>query len=251
MIEEILTKLNEITAANRVQILYACESGSRAWGFPSADSDYDVRFIYLHTPDTYLSIDEPRDTIDLPVNEVLDINGWDLKKALRLFRGSNAALYEWILSPVVYAQSGAFRTRIHTIMNDYFSPKDGMHHYMGVARNSFSALMGEEVKLKKYFYCLRSVLAAMWIAEKQEVPPMEFRILRTMVTDDRWHREVDALLALKATANESTLVPPVALLHQFITLNLAECEEKARAMTRKETDKAPLNQLFRDLLHEI
>ena len=152
MIEEIQTKLNEITAANQVRILYACESGSRAWGFPSADSVYDVRFIYLHTPDTYLSIDEPRDTIDLPVNEVLDINGWDLKKALRLFRGSNAALYEWILSPVVYAQSGAFRTRIHTIMNDYFSPKDGMHHYIGVARNSFSALTGEEVKLKKYFY---------------------------------------------------------------------------------------------------
>ncbi len=81
--------LAEIEAQENVRIVYACESGSRAWGFPSSDSDYDVRFIYLHPLEWYLSIEKRRDVIERPITGVLDVNGWDLRKALQLFRKSN------------------------------------------------------------------------------------------------------------------------------------------------------------------
>jgi len=86
--------LEKIEKEHKVKILFAWESGSRAWGFASKDSDYDVRFIYVHEKNWYFGIDDQRDVIELPVNEVLDVNGWDVRKALRLFRKSNAPLYE-------------------------------------------------------------------------------------------------------------------------------------------------------------
>ena len=89
----IKTKLSNLEDTHGIRILFACESGSRGWGFPSLDSDYDVRFIYANSEDWYLSIDEKRDVIELPVNSDLDINGWDLRKALRLLKKGNATLF--------------------------------------------------------------------------------------------------------------------------------------------------------------
>src|SRR6188768_2678862 len=104
----IVAKLKEVERQYQVKILYACESGSRAWGFASPDSDFDARFIYVHKKEHYLSIEEQRDVIELPIDEVLDINGWELKKALRLFKKSNGPLYEWLQSPIVYMQDEFF-----------------------------------------------------------------------------------------------------------------------------------------------
>src|SRR5688572_12611281 len=164
MKEIIFEKLKSIEHQFDVKILYACESGSRAWGFASPDSDYDVRFIYVHKMDYYLSIDEQRDVIELPINDVLDINGWELRKALRLFRKSNAPLYEWLQSPIVYAADPGFVDGLKSLMSGIFSARAGMHHYLSMAKSVFdSELSGEMVKLKKYFYALRPILAAMWI----------------------------------------------------------------------------------------
>lgn len=251
MTQEIQQKLQEIEAQHNVRILYACESGSRAWGFPSTDSDYDVRFIYTHHADIYLGIDEIKDTIDVPVNAVLDINGWDLKKSLRLFRNTNAAIYEWLQSPIVYRESGSLLADLKAMMPEYFSQRDGLHHYMGIARNSFAALAGEEIKIKKYFYCLRSLLAAMWIVQKKEMPPMEFGILRTIVQDSAWHKEVDRLLVTKTAGDESTLIAPVALLHSFITSNMAICEEAGKELVSTKMPSAPLNKLFKELVYAV
>src|SRR3954464_10534874 len=102
MREQIEEALGAIERECGVRILYACESGSRAWGFPSPDSDYDVRIIYIHPPDWYLSIDDKKDTLELPINDELDISGWELRKALRMMRKSNAVIYEWLQSPIVY-----------------------------------------------------------------------------------------------------------------------------------------------------
>ncbi len=251
IIAEIKEKLKEIETRHHVRVLYACESGSRAWGFPSTDSDYDVRFIYAFTANEYLGIDDIKDTIDIPVNEVLDINGWDLRKALRLFSRSNAAVYEWLQSPIVYTQYGDFLPELTAMMGAYFSPRDGMHHYLGVARNAFHTLSGEEIKLKKYFYCLRSLLAAMWIADKQQVPPIEFAILRTQITDVNWQNEIDSLLQLKAGSNESTLIKPHQLLNDFITSNIAVYEAQGNLMPKKEVNNASLHKLFRELIHAV
>lgn len=251
MVSEIQQKLDELEKQHSVRILYACESGSRAWGFPSADSDYDVRFIYAHAPEKYLSIDEFRDVLDLPVNEVLDINGWDIRKALRLFRTSNPPLYEWLQSPIVYRQSAAFVSDIQQLMGCYFSPRAGLHHYFSMARNAFGELQSEEVRLKKYFYCLRPLLAALWIVEKNELPPMTFGALRTLINDPGLQESIDVLLARKEHADEKSTVQPVPGVHDFIQEQLAYCEARGKDILKKETDSAALNDLFRKYLYEI
>jgi len=86
--EEILKRLDQIEREENVRIFYACESGSRAWGFESTDSDWDVLFIYVHPRDWYLSIDveDKRNVIERSINDELDISGWDLRKGLKLLR---------------------------------------------------------------------------------------------------------------------------------------------------------------------
>lgn len=137
MFTTIQQKLIELENLHKIKILYACESGSRAWGFESTDSDYDVRFIYLQQPEVYLEIDEPKDTLDIPINDVLDINGWDLRKALKLLRKSNMPLFEWLQSPVVYKQDAHFLNELKQLMPVYFSPRASMHHYLSMANNCF------------------------------------------------------------------------------------------------------------------
>jgi predicted nucleotidyltransferase len=163
MTELIQQEITNIEQKNQVQVLYACESGSRAWGFASPDSDYDVRFIYMQPRENYLSIRERKDVIELPINQDLDINGWDIRKALQLFLKSNGPLYEWLQSPIVYKEETGFAEELRRLMPDYFSLRAGCHHYYSMARNSFeNDLQSDLVKLKKYFYSLRPALACMW-----------------------------------------------------------------------------------------
>jgi predicted nucleotidyltransferase len=164
-----------LEATQNVRILYACESGSRAWGFPSPDSDYDVRFIYVHPPAWYLGLDEGPDTLNFPVDDELDLAGWELRKTLRLLRGSNAALFEWLQSPIVYHEAQGFRSQLAPLLPLAFNLKAGLHHYLGQLRRGVEEdLVGEEVRLKRLFYALRSALAARWIRARHTLPPMEF-----------------------------------------------------------------------------
>jgi predicted nucleotidyltransferase len=174
----IKTKLKEIEAEHDIKILYACESGSRAWGFPSPDSDYDARFLYVHNTDWYMAINEQADTIDIPINGELDINGWEIRKSLRLLTKHNAVLYEWIQSPIIYRNNNAFRKEFTKIATDSFSPISCIHHYLSMVKGFYKEIeASDEVKLKKYLYCYRASLAANWIAEKKSVPPMEIEKL--------------------------------------------------------------------------
>ncbi|HEY2582378.1 MAG TPA: nucleotidyltransferase domain-containing protein, partial [Mucilaginibacter sp.] len=129
-------KLDELEKDNHIRILYACESGSRAWGFPSPDSDFDVRFIYARTKNDYLGIHETKDVIDLPVNDVLDIGGWDIKKALKLFLKSNGPLYEWLQSPIIYKDDSGFTDELRKLMPRYFSSRACGNHYLSMALNT-------------------------------------------------------------------------------------------------------------------
>jgi len=229
-----------------VKILYACESGSRAWGFASPDSDYDVRFIYAQPAMHYLSIRERKDVIELPVNELLDINGWDIRKALQLFLKSNGPLYEWLQSPIVYKEDEGFARELRGLMSSYFSFRSGCHHYLSMARNTFdNNLQGEQVKLKKYFYALRPALACIWIIERQAVPPMEFAILRTAVDDSVWQKAVDDLLVQKRAADEKTLIRPMAVLQDWIAETLAYYKEKGDSIPQLKKDTEELDELFR------
>lgn len=252
MNEIIAEKLLEIERDKNVRILYACESGSRAWGFASPDSDYDVRFIYAQQSNEYLSIRERKDVIELPVNEVLDISGWDIRKALQLFLKSNAPLYEWLQSPIIYKQDSVFRDEILSIADKYFSGRAGCHHYLSMARNTFeNDLQGENVRIKKYFYALRPLLAALWIIERKSVPPMEFDKLRVLIVDTKWDETINELLERKKLADEKTLIPPVALLQSWIAETLEYCREKANALPAMQHGTEELDVLFRKYIGSL
>ncbi|MHA4808412.1 nucleotidyltransferase domain-containing protein [Flavitalea flava] len=246
MKEAIDQQIRAIEQNNQVRILYACESGSRAWGFASPDSDYDVRFIYAQPVNNYLSIRERKDTIELPVNQELDVNGWDIRKVLQLFLKSNAPLYEWLQSPIIYKEKGSFSKELKELMEAYFSHRSGCHHYFSMARNTFeNDLQGEQVKLKKYFYALRPLLACLWIIEKRSLPPMEFGQLRTLITDPNWNTSVDDLLDRKKSADEKALINPVGLLQQWIEKTLIYCKEQSDAIEPVKRDIIALDALFR------
>lgn len=172
MKEVIQEKLREIEQREECRILLAVESGSRAWGFASPDSDYDVRFIYVRPEKAYLRLDRTRDVIEVPINDELDINGWDIDKTLRLLHKSNPTVFEWFSSPIIY-QTSAFADQFRPIMQKYFSSKAGLWHYLHMAEGNYrDYLRGEMVRAKKYFYVLRPILACKWILEKGTPPPM-------------------------------------------------------------------------------
>lgn len=254
MLEIIQSKLSGIEEQHKVRILYACESGSRAWGFASPDSDYDVRFIYTRRADDYLSISEKRDVIELPVNEVLDIGGWDIRKALQLFLKSNAPLYEWLQSPVVYAADSGLKDEMLSLASTYFSNRAGCHHYLSMATNTLEyELQCSAVRMKKYFYALRPALACLWIVKKRTVPPMQFKDLRILVEDPHWHTAVDELLLQKQAADEKAMIAPIPLLHEWLQKTLTYCKEESAAMPPLKNDTVTLDNLFRKYInhHDI
>lgn len=246
MKEIILQKLTELEQSEKIKILYACESGSRAWGFASPDSDFDVRFIYTRPADDYLSIADGPDTVGLPVDEVLDIGGWDIKKVLKLFLKSNGPLYEWLQSPIVYRQYPAFAAEMRGLMPVYYSLRSAANHYLSMAYNTFrDDLQSDQVKMKRYFYALRPVLACLWIIERQSVPPMVFRHLRVLITDLKVQHSIDELMEQKLLANEKAMITPVALLNDWLATKLAFCSIQIPLLPSLKQQTDELDQVFR------
>jgi len=175
-----------------------------------------VRFVYVHPLDWYLRLDEGPDTLNFPVDDELDLAGWELRKTLRLLRGSNAALFEWLQSPIVYHEALGFREQLRPLLPQAFNGKAGLHHYLGQLRRGVDEdLVGEEVRLKRLFYALRSALAARWIRERHALPPMEFAPLRELLPTEL-QGAVDELLAQKAHSNEKTTVARPGALVEFL-----------------------------------
>jgi len=166
--------LAEIERTRDVRILYAAEAGSRAWGFESPDSDYDVRFIYVHPRDWYLSIWEQRDVIEQPLTGLLDVSGWDLRKALRLFGGSNPALYEWLVSPIVYTESGDLAKELRALATSSYSHRALAWHYFRMAQKNYGRYIRdrESARLKKYLYVVRPLVMVHWMIEHLALPPI-------------------------------------------------------------------------------
>jgi uncharacterized protein len=243
----IASQLQQLATQEQIEILYACESGSRAWGFPSPDSDYDVRFVYLRPLAWYLSIEDHRDTIDLPVNSLLDINGWDLRKALKLFKGSNSVIYEWIRSPIIYQNCRNLQSELLNLAPKYYASRAGIHHYLNMTINCYrDHLQSDTVKLKKYFYALRPILAAKWIVEYRSFPPMVFGELLKLISDrPDILTEIDRLLTIKATANEATMISVNQVLNNFICIEIENCELAVKSIPKHDPDPAALNDLFK------
>lgn len=245
-IQNELAKLEE---SQGIEILYACESGSRAWGFPSPDSDYDVRFIYRHSLDKYLSIHSPEDNINLFITKDLDFNGWEIRKALHLFGKSNVSLYEWMQSDTLYQQKTGFIEQLRAISPQYFSPRAAIHHYLGIARNTYeSSLQDPEVKIKKYFYALRTILSACWIAQHKSIPPLQFRKLLPLINDHQLTVIIEDLLGQKTQAKEGETIAPVPYVHQFIEAEMKKCEIASQQFEKTQPDWKLLDALFRETI---
>lgn len=237
-------KLKEIEQKENVKIIMAVESGSRAWGFASPDSDYDVRFVYVRRPEDYLRLEKTKDVIEWQLDDVLDINGWDLKKALQLMHDSNPSIFEWCASPIVYQSSDEFE-KLKRIRADYYSRKKSLYHYWHMASNNYQAyLQGEEVRIKKYFYVIRPLLAAKWVVDRKTQPPMLFSELLDAELPIELRGIIDGLLEMKQRMPETCLAPKIKELDDFIGVELKIVKKAADEEETVKNDWLVLNDYF-------
>ena len=250
MKQAIQEKLTHIARTEPLHFLLAVESGSRAWGFASPDSDYDVRAIYIRPQEYYLQIDEAKDTFEFIENQWFDVGGWDIRKALRLLRKSNAMLLEWLRSPMVYTQDDDFTGRLNALAPQYVQAAALLHHYRGIAGNALKAMdLVHPVKLKKWFYVLRPLLAARWAVKQGGIPPMTLAELMSEWQTD-CAAQITDLVAIKAEQDESylhTLSPEL----QRLTVDLYNEVSELSAPATQAADSAPLNELFRETLAAV
>lgn len=248
MTEKIRNYLKTIAESKNIEILWACETGSRAWGFASTDSDFDIRLIYVHKKDWYLSLSEKKDTIEMMLeNNDIDISGWDLKKSLSLLRKSNAPILERIQSPIIYKSDPEFIKDILEVARTFYSRIATIHHYLSMSKKFVAELEAEkEYKLKKFFYALRSAFVCKWIVEKDEMPPIEFhKIYPNLGVDSTLISRIQELIQLKSTIKESYYHSGEEPLLNLIKNFNEEAEKKKEALPSSKGDSAQLDQIFR------
>jgi predicted nucleotidyltransferase len=233
--------LASAAASHGVRILYAAESGSRAWGFGSPDSDYDVRFVYAHAPAWYLDLEEHRDVIEQPLDErLVDLAGWDVRKALRLLLKSNPALYEWFVSPIVYADDGVFRDEARALFEAHASPRALAAHYWSIARGQW--------KSEKYFYVIRPLLSLQAVVAHGEPPPMDIdRLLATADIPGDVAAAIESLLVTKRSTPELGLGPRIGSIDAWAADAIARLgpDKLALSNTPRTDGRAAANALFR------
>ena len=241
--------LEEIEEKEHVTILLAVESGSRAWGFASPDSDYDVRFIYMRRFEDYLKLEGFKDVIDWQLDEVLDINGWDLKKALQQFYRGNATLFEWANSPVAYYKS-ALWDGVYREAKQYFSKKAALCHYYGTAHHTFKQyLQGDMVRYKKYFYALRPLLACRYIEERDTNPPVLFGDLLELSLPGELRLAIQELLDIKKITEEKELNPQMPAIQAYIQSEIKRQKQLADNMADdRKKEWEPLDRVFMETL---
>jgi hypothetical protein len=249
----ILQRLSELQSAHAIRILYAVETGSRAWGFASVNSDYDVRFIYAHPRDWYLTLKERRDVLETPIVNDLDVQGWDVRKALRLFARSNPPLNEWLVSPHVYLEQGLFAPRLRQHAEQYYSPKSVAYHYLHTAKHEYHSdfYKGDQVILKKYLYIVRPLLNILWLRERRTIPPISMiEILNGVAIESSVRAAIDRIVEQKRAGMELGRGAKIPVLDRFLEELFIQAEEFcAHAPVRKASIQAP-DQLFRDVLDE-
>jgi predicted nucleotidyltransferase len=247
------SRLTEIESDNNIKIVYACESGSRAWGFPSANSDYDVRFIYIHPIEWYLSINEKRNVIEYPINEQLDINGWDLKKALQLLQKTNPPLLEWLGSPIVYFEKYSVAEKMRELAKEYYSPSACLYHYLHMARGNFREyLQGDIIWIKKYFYVLRPLLAMKWIEEGLGIVPTDFNVtLEKLTLAAELKESVANLLESKRSGNELDKGEKIPVISNFIESELGRWENSGIPKSVVASHGNKLDEFFRESINEV
>ncbi len=240
------TKLKNIEEKYNVCIDYACESGSRAWGFASPDSDYDVRFLYTKPIEWYLSVSEKRDTIDIMDGD-FDAVGWELRKSLRLLKKSNVPALEHLFSPILYKGDDAFISELRTIALECFSPIACMFHYLSMSKKYEEKLGDKTVKLKSLFYALRTSMAGKWILEYKTMPPVVFSEMLPMISDDVAN-QIRELMNIKSENNESYLHPRNEKIIRFVSETIANNDKYAKSLPSGKPDANKIDQFLYKVL---
>jgi predicted nucleotidyltransferase len=244
--------LQTIVVEQGVQILYACESGSRAWEFASQDSDYDVRFLYMRPPEAYLQLDIPRDVIERPIVDDLDVNGWDIFKAMRLLRKSNPPLLEWLYSPIVYQETSPWIAQLREIARQGYGAPAVFYHYRHMAYGNYHQYIEQktQVPLKKYLYVLRPVIALCFIEEHSSFPPTSFLHTLASVRIEQAVREhIEELIVRKQAGREMGMGDADPILNVFIEKHLARWNTPTFVHNEKHEMTKQLNEILRDMLN--
>ncbi len=251
IIAEIKEKLKEIEEKENVTILFAVESGSRAWGFASPDSDFDVRFVYKQNDiDKYLRLEGIRDVIEWELDDVYDISGWDLDKTLKLLHNSNPVIFEWVSSPIIYLET-PFLEKFREFMKPYFMTIKGAHHYLHMAQRNYEMYLTDDtVKLKKYFYVLRPILATRYVLRHHSNPPMLFEELVREELDDAVKEEVNRLLEDKKNTSELGTSHQIRILNDYIEHELVFLDNEVNSLGKEETSWEELNKLFLETIKQ-
>ncbi|MEM8973296.1 MAG: nucleotidyltransferase domain-containing protein [Pseudomonadota bacterium] len=250
---QIQDKLARIEAYDNVRILFAVESGSRAWGFPSPDSDYDARFVYARSVDWYVSINPGRDVIELPIEADLDINGWDIQKALGLLLKPNPVLLEWLSSPVRYRWNDDVCDQLIALSKKIAHNRACLHHYIGVGEGSFTRTIDgkEQVSIKKYFYVLRPAMALRWVRMHPDtIPPMNFQeLMQGADLPGKLTRLIEELLEKKRITKEMGEAPRIKELDEFVVSEFEQAKSLA-SQTAKPGQKleSEANALLRSIV---
>jgi predicted nucleotidyltransferase len=267
--EGVACALGSICLRHDVSIIYACESGSRAWGFASKDSDYDVRFVYASHKDWYLSVDScsKRDVIDgIEIDwddEKLDIAGWDLRKALGLFHKGNPPFLEWLNSPIVYVNRFNLASQLRALAEEHLNKTSIVMHYVHMAFSNWKRYLKmdlSDVLIKKYLYVVRPLCAAIYLADTEHrllyelplVPPVEFESLLGYVTLPPFVKEeILKLINAKRAGEELGVGPRVPVLDEWISALEAEWGSSALGGAVAVVPIEELNNLFRNTLEVI
>ena len=254
MRKKIIAAIKNIELEHKCTVLFACESGSRAWGFASPDSDYDIRFIYANSLEWYLKIEEKTDTINKMLPEDLDLCGWDLQKALKLFAKCNLCLNEWLLSPCIYYKNEIFHNELQILIPEYFNSKKAMYHYLGTANKMVvSHLQTSSVNIKKLFYVLRPLLACIWIMNKKTMPPTAFNELFSQ--HDFSHEIQDfikLLLVEKSVSSEKHKILLPKKISVWINEQILKLTMFANTITStNDIEWAPLNTIMLEMSQPV
>jgi uncharacterized protein len=246
--ESIKHILKGMAQKKNIRVLYACETGSRAWGFPSPDSDYDIRFIYMHEKDWYLSLSQRKDMIE-HMDGDLDITGWDLKKSLTLLKKSNATLIERFNSPIEYYADPGFKTDFRKLIDRYYSPTAVFFHHYSLAKKFWEEIKGQDAfKLKNFFYLVRSLLSCNWIVQDTAVLPMHMEGLM-QYTEQEIKAELRALIMLKSGVGEKYLHKKDNILSEWVAEKFKSLEASGQNLGVNQTDMGLLNEFFLKILY--
>lgn len=254
MKDQIDIELRRLEQEKDIKVLFAAESGSRAWGFASTDSDWDVRFFYIERPEWYLSIDDKRDNIEEILPNTIDLAGWELRKTLKLFRKSNPPLLEWLRSPIIYLEQFSTTKKLRELTENYFNPRSCIYHYLHMAEgNNRDYLQTDLVRVKKYFYVLRPILACKWIENNNTMAPIEFqKLVDTQIKDEKLRFEIENLLRRKRAGVELDKGPKIQIINDFVEKEIEHFNRIVKEIDKEykpETEK--LDKLFRSTLKEV